>query len=69
MTGPRGLVLAAPSSGTGKTTLTLALLRRLRNAGRPAAPVKIGPDYIDPAFHAAAGNQETERVTGRTGKR
>jgi len=57
MTGPRGLVLAAPSSGTGKTTLTLALLRRLRNAGRPAAPVKIGPDYIDPAFHAAASGR------------
>jgi cobyrinic acid a,c-diamide synthase len=49
-----GLILAAPSSGSGKTTLTLALLRRLRNAGRRVAAAKVGPDYIDPQFHAAA---------------
>lgn len=49
-----GLLIAAPSSGGGKTTLTLGLLRAL--ARRGAAPVsgKVGPDYIDPAFHAAA---------------
>ncbi|CAK0776213.1 Hydrogenobyrinate a,c-diamide synthase [uncultured Gammaproteobacteria bacterium] len=50
-----GLLLAAPASSSGKTTLTLALLRHLRNAGRIVAAVKAGPDYIDPAFHAAAG--------------
>jgi cobyrinic acid a,c-diamide synthase len=49
-----GLVLAAPASGSGKTTLTLALLRHLRKAGRRIASAKAGPDYIDPAFHAAA---------------
>nr|WP_316654603.1 cobyrinate a,c-diamide synthase [uncultured Gellertiella sp.] len=49
-----GLLIAAPSSGSGKTTVTLGLLRALRNAGVKLAPGKAGPDYIDPAFHAAA---------------
>ena len=50
----RGLMIAAPRSGSGKTTLTLGLLRALRRAGRSLVGVKSGPDYIDPAFHAAA---------------
>ena len=49
-----GLLIAAPSSGSGKTTFTLGLLRALRNRGVAIAPGKAGPDYIDPAFHAAA---------------
>jgi len=53
-TAPRGLIVAAPASGSGKTVLTLGLLRALRNAGTPAIGAKAGPDYIDPAFHAAA---------------
>ena len=53
----RGLVIAAPASGSGKTTVTLALLRHLRDAGARAASLKIGPDYIDPAFHAAASGR------------
>ncbi|SHL32948.1 cobyrinate a,c-diamide synthase [Roseibium suaedae] len=52
--GPRGLMIAAPSSGSGKTTVTLALLRALRNRGVPAVSAKSGPDYIDPKFHEAA---------------
>jgi cobyrinic acid a,c-diamide synthase len=50
----RGLVLASPHSGSGKTTLTLGLLRALARAGHRVASAKSGPDYIDPAFHAAA---------------
>jgi len=50
----RGLILAAPSSGQGKTLATLALLRALRDAGTRVAAAKAGPDYIDPGFHAAA---------------
>ncbi|MBD8892415.1 cobyrinate a,c-diamide synthase [Roseibium litorale] len=52
--GPRGLMIAAPSSGAGKTTLTLAVLRALRNSGVCVASAKSGPDYIDPKFHEAA---------------
>ncbi len=54
---PPGLLIAAPSSGSGKTSITLALLRRFRQLNRPVASIKVGPDYIDPAFHAAASGQ------------
>lgn len=55
----RGLIIAAPRSGSGKTTITLALLAAYRKRGLAIAAAKSGPDYIDPAFHAAA--------TGRPG--
>ncbi len=50
----RGLMIAAPRSGSGKTTLALGLLRAFRRRGVAAVGLKSGPDYIDPAFHAAA---------------
>ncbi len=50
----RGLVIAAPGSGAGKTTVTLALLAALSRRGADVAGGKSGPDYIDPAFHRAA---------------
>lgn len=46
--------MAAPASGSGKTIVTLALLRALARKGIAVASAKVGPDYIDPRFHEAA---------------
>ncbi|HIP78829.1 MAG TPA: hypothetical protein EYH07_10245, partial [Kiloniellaceae bacterium] len=54
---PAGFLIAAPASGSGKTTVTLALLRHLRDMGRRVSSIKVGPDYIDPGFHAAASGR------------
>jgi cobyrinic acid a,c-diamide synthase len=53
-TKPKAIMIAAPRSGAGKTTVTLALLAAFRARGLSVRAAKSGPDYIDPAFHAAA---------------
>ena len=49
-----GIIISAPTSGAGKTTVTLGILRALRDKGLNVSAAKIGPDYIDSKFHERA---------------
>lgn len=54
----RAVIIGAPRSGSGKTSVTIGLLRALRRRGVAVRGAKSGPDYIDPGFHAAATGKE-----------
>ncbi|MFW6689663.1 cobyrinate a,c-diamide synthase [Streptomyces sp. MAR4 CNX-425] len=66
MTDVPRLVVAAPASGSGKTTVATGLMAAFTAAGQTVSPHKAGPDYIDPGYHALA--VADGRAGGRPGR-
>ena len=58
----KGIMIAAPSSGTGKTTVSIGIMRALSDMGFKVQPFKVGPDYIDPGFHWLASANKSYNI-------
>ncbi len=58
----KSIVIASNSSGGGKTTVTLGIMKALKNRGYDVQGYKVGPDYIDSAFHTKITGKDSRNL-------
>ncbi len=58
----KSIVIASNSSGGGKTTVTLGIMKAFKNRGYKVQGYKVGPDYIDPAFHTVITGSDSRNL-------